>query len=149
MNLDTPAPMSRMWSSMLRRQSHASMTRKLFGGVLAQGPMPLPDGVADFCYPPRTRRIADRPRARAGTQAATGGLTCARVTRNAHIAGNGGRITLPFPVQVLSRIVAPLGAANREDGLVFSLGLSYSRGRASSAPARRRGGPMRRISRKA
>jgi hypothetical protein len=90
------------WSSMLRRQSRASMERKLGGGVLAQGPMPFRRGVADFGYPPESRGLADRPRARVGTLGAAGGLACARV--------------------------------NLEDGLVFSLGLSYSHGRASSVP---------------
>src|SRR4051812_10529648 len=92
--------MSRTWSSMLHRQSRASMARQLGGGVLAQGPMPFRRGVADFGYPPEPRRLADRPRARAGR--ATGGLLFARV--------------------------------DLEDGLVFSLGLSYSHGRATSVP---------------
>lgn len=118
-------------------------------GALAQGPMPISRHVADFRYPPRTRCFAERPRSRAGRHAAAGGLTFARATRNAHIAGGRGLAALPIPVQVSSRAAVPLEAARREDGLVFSLGLSYGRGRAFSALGATATGPMRRISREA
>jgi len=48
-------------------------------------------------------------------------------------------------VQTGSRDMLPLP----DEGLVFSLGLSYGRGRASSAPGATTSGPMRRISREA
>src|SRR6478609_10159167 len=121
--------MSRTSSSLLRRHSRASMAQAGAGGVLAQGPMPSVSCVTDFGYPSRTRRLADRPRSRAARHAGAGGPTFTRVTRHAHLAGEGERNT-PLPAQRKSPIVAQLDAANREEGLVFSLGLSYGRGRA-------------------
>jgi len=61
------------------------------------------------------------------------------------MAGYGARTIQPFPAQPISRIAAPLSAANHKDGLVFSLGPSYGRGRATSALGASASGPMRRI----
>jgi len=50
----------------------------------------------------------------------------------------------------MSRVAAQqFEATNRKDGLVFSLGLSYGRGRATSALGAMPSGLMRRISREA
>jgi len=69
------------------------------------------------------------------------------------IAGDGGRTTLPFPTHPMSPVAAQqldaTNRTNRKDGLVFSLGLSYGRGRATSALGATPSGLMRRISREA
>jgi len=69
------------------------------------------------------------------------------------IAGDGGRTTLPFPTHPMFRVAArqfgSTNRTNRKDGLVFSLGLSYGRGRATAALGAMASGLMRRISREA
>jgi len=100
-----------------------------------------------FATPPELVDLRIIVRFRAGTQAGPGGQHFAQVSRHEPIAGDGGAMR-PLPAQIISQLATPFGAASREDGLVFSLGPSYRRGRASSVTGATWSGPMRRISRK-